>query len=108
CGLGGDRVSANALGATWEDRVHGDRQDYTRQVETEYQQIIRHEAAPGGPANYFWEVHDKQGNVYWYGGQPDQGGPDGYNQLIDPRHILTPTIDRSPHLTDEHRHRDRS
>ena len=58
--------------------MHGDRQDYTRQVETQYQQIIRHEVPGEGTKGYFWEVHDKGGNVFWYGGKPDQGGPDGY------------------------------
>jgi hypothetical protein len=92
----------NALGATWEPRLAGDRQDYTRQVETQYQQIIRHEAPGEGPKGYFWEVHDKGGNVFWYGGQPDQGGPDGYNYLDgDPSTDLTPTIDRSAIVTDE-------
>jgi RHS repeat-associated protein len=98
--LNGSMLIPNALGASWADRVHGDRQDYTLQVETQYQQIIRHEVAPGGPANYFWEVHDKGGNVYWYGGMPDQGGPDGYNYLSDPQHPITPTIDRKAIVTD--------
>jgi hypothetical protein len=40
--LDGDMLIPNALGSTWAPRVHGDRQDYTRQVESQYQQIIRH------------------------------------------------------------------
>jgi hypothetical protein len=104
--IDGAMLIPNALGATWESRIHGDRQDYTRQVETEYEQIIRHEVKDGanweGPKGYFWEVHDKGGNVYWYGGQPDQGGPDGYNLLDgDPNNDLTPAIDRSAIVTDE-------
>jgi RHS repeat-associated protein len=105
--IDGDMLIPNALGATWEPREAGDRQDYTRQVETEYQQIIRHEApdedGDGGTDDYFWEVHDKGGNVFWYGGLPDQGGPDGYAYLpdspADPS--VVPTIDRSAIVTDE-------
>jgi YD repeat-containing protein len=100
--IDGDMLIPNALGDAWEPRLHGDRQDYTRQVETEYQQIIRHEVGTEGPKGYFWEVHDKGGNVYWYGGQPDQGGPDGYNYLDDDDTTsLIPTIDRSAIITDE-------
>ncbi|HEU5088101.1 MAG TPA: SpvB/TcaC N-terminal domain-containing protein, partial [Roseiflexaceae bacterium] len=98
--LNGDMLIPNALGASWAPRVPGDRQDFTRQVETEYQQIIRHEVPGQGPKGYFWEVHDKGGNVYWYGGQPDQGGPDGYNYLDSTKPQLTPTIDRSAIVTD--------
>ncbi len=38
--LDGDMLIPNSLGATWAPRVHGDRQDYTRQVETQYQQVV--------------------------------------------------------------------
>ena len=101
--IDGQMLIPNALGASWAARTHGDRQDYTRQVETAYQQIIRHEVGTEGPKGYFWEVHDKSGNVFWYGGQPDQGGPDGYNYLDDdPDNDLIPEIDRSAIVTDEH------
>ena len=100
--LDGDMLIPNALGSTWAPRVHGDRQDYTRQVETHYQQIIRHEVPGEGPKGYFWEVHDKGGNVFWYGGKPDQGGPDGYGVLpASPARPLTAEIDRSAIITDE-------
>ncbi|NLG24605.1 MAG: hypothetical protein GX558_04570, partial [Clostridiales bacterium] len=100
--IDGQMLIPNALGASWAARTHGDRQDYTRQVETAYQQIIRHEEGEKGPKGYFWEVHDKGGNVFWYGGQPDQGGPDGYNYLDgDPGNDLAPDIDRSAIVTDE-------
>ena len=83
-------------------RVAGDRQDYTRQVETQYAADHPPRGARGGTKGYFWEVHDKGGNVFWYGGKPDQGGPDGYNYLDDnPTNDLTPTIDRSAIVTDE-------
>lgn len=72
--LDGDLLVPNALGETWEPRSTGDREDWTRQVETSYERIIRH---GDNPKNYWWEVHDKQGNVRWYGGFPDAGGPEG-------------------------------
>ena len=100
--LDGDMLVPNSLGPTWEPRVAGDRQDYTRQVETQYQQIIRHQVPGEGPKGYFWEVHDKGGNVFWYGGKPDQGGPDGYNYLDDDPGSLNLEIDRSAIVTDEH------
>lgn len=99
--LDGDMLIPNALGATWTPRVRGDRQDFTRKVETQYQQIIRHEVPGQGPKGYFWEVHDKGGNVFWYGGKPDQGGPDGYGKLDDPSSPLNPVIDRSAIVTDD-------
>ena len=100
--IDGEMLIPNALGATWEPRLPGDRQDYTRQVETQYEQIIRHEVPGEGPKGYFWEVHDKGGNVFWYGGMPDQGGPDGYGKLPGtPAKPLDPEIDRSAIITDE-------
>ncbi len=64
------------------DRVTTDRADYTRRNETEYEQIIRRVADDGSPDDYFWEIHDKEGNVRWYGGHPDTGGPVG-QALVD-------------------------
>ena len=98
--LNGDMLVPNALGETWTNRVTGDRADYTRKVETEYDQIIRHEAPGGGPANYFWEVRDKLGNVFWYGGMPDEGGPDAYVKADGTPFV--PTIDRSATVTDQY------
>ncbi|GAA1757270.1 toxin TcdB middle/N-terminal domain-containing protein [Agromyces humatus] len=71
--LDGAMLVPNALGDTWEDRI-ADRQDFTRQVETEYEQIIRH---GDSPKNYWWEVRDKMGGIRWYGAVPDAGGPMG-------------------------------
>ena len=90
--IDGQMLVPNALGDTWAPRLPGDRQDYTRQIETEFQQVIRHEVAPGGPKNYYWEVHDKGGNVFWYGGHPDDGGPIGS--------VGVSTIDRAAIVTD--------
>ena len=77
--LNGDLLTPNANSDVWTPRV-AERQDYTRQVETEYQQIIRHGSTP---KTYFWEVHDKFGNVFWYGGKPDPGGPYGDRKFAD-------------------------
>jgi len=86
-------LTPTATGAPFEPREHGDRQDYTRQVETDFQQIIRRETGDGGPKNYYWEVHDKGGNVYWYGATSDDGGPTG-----DPSAVK---IDSSAIVTDD-------
>lgn len=98
--IDGKMLVPNALGDTYSNRVSGDRADYTRKVETEYAQIIRHEAPGGGPANYFWEVRDKLGNIFWYGGQPDDGGPDA--AIRADKTPFVPTIDRSATVTDQH------
>jgi RHS repeat-associated protein len=71
--LNGDQLSPTAITDHPVDRV-GDRADFTRRVETQYDLIIRHGS---DPSNYWWEVHDKAGDVFWYGGRPDLGGPDG-------------------------------
>jgi hypothetical protein len=97
--LDGDMLVPNALGATWAPRLPGDRQDYTRTVETEYNLIIRHVVGDGGPNDYYWEVRDKMGGVRWYGGHPDDGGPIG-DPLADTNGPLT--IDRSAIVTDGH------
>src|SRR5690606_40388860 len=49
--------------------------DYARQVETDYEEIIRHQEGGGWPADYYWEVRAQDGSVRWYGGTPDSGGP---------------------------------
>ncbi|MCP4376494.1 MAG: hypothetical protein GY794_10020 [bacterium] len=97
--LDGIPLVPNALGDDWVDRVQGDRQDYTRRVETDYEQIIRHSVGDGGPDDYYWEVHDKLGNVRWYGGHPDDGGPDG--EILDDANGDPLTIDRSAIVYDE-------
>jgi len=97
--INGEPLVPNALGASWEPRLTGDRQDYTRRVETDYDQIIRRSVGDGGPDDYYWEVHDKQGNVRWYGGHPDNGGPDG--QVLEDPPGTPLTIDRSAIVYDE-------
>ncbi len=54
-----------------------------------------------GPKGYFWEVHDKGGNVFWYGGKPDQGGPTATAISTNTNSPLNPTIDRSAIVTDD-------
>jgi hypothetical protein len=90
--LDGAMLVPNALGESYAPRNPGDRADYTRKVETEYEQIVRHEVGNGGPDDYYWEVRDKQGNIRWYGGHPDDGGPDGKIRKDKDDHPLT--IDR--------------
>ena len=97
--LNGTMLVPNALGESFAPRERGDRADYTRKVETEYEQIIRHEVGDGGPDDYYWEVRDKQGNVRWYGGHPDNGGPDG--KIRKDANDTPLTIDRSAIVTDE-------
>ncbi|HSO70575.1 MAG TPA: SpvB/TcaC N-terminal domain-containing protein, partial [Arachnia sp.] len=70
--LDGDLLTPNANGTAWENRVAGSRADYARQVETDFDEIIRHGDAT---ANYFWEVRSQDGQVRWYGAKPDSGGP---------------------------------
>lgn len=41
---------------------------FTKRVEGDYQRILRH---GDSPANYWWEVHDKVGNKYFYGRTPE-------------------------------------
>ena len=77
--LNGELLTPNANSDVWKPRL-AERQDYTRQVETEFQQIIRH---GNSPKTYFWEVRDKFGNIFWYGGKPDPGGPFGGRQYAD-------------------------
>ncbi len=73
--LDGDLLTPNANSQDWVARATGDKSDFARQVETEYEEIIRHQVGTGWPADYFWEVRGKDGAVRWYGGTPDSGGP---------------------------------
>ncbi|GAA1060582.1 SpvB/TcaC N-terminal domain-containing protein [Agromyces bracchium] len=104
--LDGAMLVPNALGDSWAPRTRGDREDFTRQVEGEYERIIRHEVGNGGPDDYFWEVRDKDGGVRWYGGTLDGGGPDGTvsdETTADPddRIAVEPRIDRSAIVDDD-------
>ena len=71
--LDGELLAPTARRTDLEPRV-AERSDFTRVAETTYDHIVRHGTSP---SNYFWEVRDKEGNVSWYGGHPDAGGPFG-------------------------------
>ena len=85
--LDGDALQPSAVRTDLQPRV-AEREDFTRRVETEYERIIRHGTAP---ENYFWEVRDKNGNIRWYGGYQDGGGPTG-----DPGTCVEPVCDQDP------------
>jgi RHS repeat-associated protein len=71
--LDGDVLSPTAVRSNLQDRV-AERSDFTRRIEMDYERIVRHGSSP---KTYWWEVTDKSGNVRWYGGFPDGGGPIG-------------------------------
>ncbi|HET8945342.1 MAG TPA: SpvB/TcaC N-terminal domain-containing protein, partial [Candidatus Polarisedimenticolia bacterium] len=71
--LNGDLLSPTAVRSALLPRV-AEREDFTRRVETHHDRIIRH---GDSPKNYWWEVIDKNGAHFWYGGFPDDGGPKG-------------------------------
>lgn len=73
--LDGEPLMPSAVRSGYLPRK-ANRQDFTRRVETEYERILRQ---GDSPANYFWRVQDKDGNIRWYGGYPDEGGPDAEN-----------------------------
>jgi RHS repeat-associated protein len=97
--LDGALLTPNANADTWEPRVIGDRNDFTRQVETEYDEIIRHQVGSGWPADYFWEVRGKDGSVKWYGGTPDSGGP-----VPSTEAAFAPTLDETAVIRNEAGH----
>jgi RHS repeat-associated protein len=98
--LNGNALVPNGLDGT-TPRINADRQDFTEQVDTKYDEITRVYAAPGagqprqGPANYYWRVRDKAGDVFWYGGYPDAGGPNALDRTAGPN-----GIDRSAIVSD--------
>ncbi len=71
--IDGQLLMPSAVRSDWQPRI-AEREDFTRRVETEFERIIRH---GDSPKNYFWEVRAKTGNIRWYGGFPDAGGPYG-------------------------------
>jgi RHS repeat-associated protein len=97
--LDGALLTPNANDDGWETRSTGDRNDFARQVETEFDEIIRHRVGTGWPADYFWEVRGKDGSVKWYGGTPDSGGP---APSADP--AFAPTIDPNAVIRNEAGH----
>src|SRR5215207_2716558 len=77
--LNGERLSPTAIASEPGPRV-ANRADFTRQVDDQFDLIIRHGT---NPTNYWWEVRSKMGGIKWYGGFPDQGGPAGGQPLAD-------------------------
>ncbi|MDO8150871.1 SpvB/TcaC N-terminal domain-containing protein [Isoptericola sp. b408] len=71
--LDGARLFPHSIrdGGDYGAREAGPRTDFVRQVETEYERIVRHGDTPGA---YWWQVTDKDGNDRWYGGDPDGQG----------------------------------
>lgn len=63
---GGEQLSPNAHQFPQLDREA--ERLFSKRVEGDYLRIIRHGDAPD---NYWWEVHDKIGNKYFYGGELD-------------------------------------
>jgi hypothetical protein len=58
----------------------GEKVFHTR-VESQFRRIVRHGT---GPANYWWEITDKSGNRYFYGGAPDaSSSPTAEDTLTD-------------------------
>jgi RHS repeat-associated protein len=108
--LNGDPLVPNGLDGS-RPRVKEDRQDFTRQTETQFAEITRVYSPPGpndpqqDTANYYWRVRDKMGDVFWYGGFPDQGGPFGALRTDASGNPLPNGagngIDRSAIVTDE-------
>jgi RHS repeat-associated protein len=70
--LDGQQLSPTAVRSDFLPRV-AERSDFTFRVENSYDLIIRH---GDNPRNYWWEVRNKNGGIRWYGGFPDDGGPD--------------------------------
>jgi hypothetical protein len=68
--LDGQRLAPGAVGGRMHPRV-ADRADFTRVVESSYDEIVRHGDSPDG---YSWEVRDRAGSVSFYGRHPDAGG----------------------------------
>ena len=68
--LDGERLSPGAVGGRMQPRV-ADRADFTRVVESSYDEIVRHGDSPDG---YSWAVRDRAGSVSFYGRHPDAGG----------------------------------
>ena len=66
--MGGDQLSPISHRSEWVDRT-SEKQFYPR-VEGAYNEIIRHGT---GPTNYWWEITDKSGMKYFYGGLPETG-----------------------------------
>lgn len=65
--MNGEMLTPVAHRGTLVDRSNGDKRFFPR-VEGVFHRIIRH---GNDPKNYWWEVTDKSGTRYFYGGSPE-------------------------------------
>ena len=84
--LNGEQLTPVAHRTAWDDLPtrSGDRKEFHARVEGQFRKIIRHGTTP---KDYWWEVIDKNGTRYLYGGGPDTnggaGGPTKSSTLTD-------------------------
>ena len=75
--LNGEMLTPVAHRTAWEDlptrNTSGSKEFHTR-IEGQFRRIIRH---GNSPKDYWWEVTDKNGAKYFYGGGPDINGGQG-------------------------------
>lgn len=85
--LNGEQLTPLAHRTAWEDLPlrSGNRKEFHTRVEGQFRKIIRHGSTP---QSYWWEVIDKSGMRYLYGGGPEtnggQGGPSKNSILANP------------------------
>ena len=100
--LDGDMLIPNALGATWAPRVHGDRQDYTRQVETAVPADHPPRGARRGDrAATSGRFTTRAATSSGTAASPTRAVPTATTSSTTPDNPLHPTIDRSAIVTDE-------
>ena len=61
-------------------RNNGPVKEFHTRVEGQFQKILRHGA---NPAEYWWEVVEKDGTRHFYGGGPETNGPTLNSTLVD-------------------------
>src|SRR6266705_2074949 len=69
--LDGEQLTPVAHRGAPQPRTTGDKVFHTR-VEGQFRRIVRHGT---GPSDYWWEVTDKNGMRYFYGGTTQNNGP---------------------------------
>ncbi len=77
--LGGEQLTPGAHRGALQARAP-EKQFHTR-VEGRFLNIMRH---GDHPSNYWWEVIDKEGTRFFYGGDPEVNGPASDSTLSDP------------------------
>ena len=66
--LDGEMLTPTAHRGALQPR--SDEKEFHTRVEAQFRKIIRHK---DGPASYWWEVTDKEGTRFFFGGDPDTG-----------------------------------